>query len=110
MTVGGMAGIMLGGYFSTLPDNKMAFFILGCLPIALCIAALNLSKEIDSYKINEMLSFREELSRTCKEIGRIRFLPELYGVIILIPISALLKINSYELILYFNQDVKGISI
>jgi len=37
-------------------------------------------------------------------------LPELYGVIILIPIAALLKINSNELILYFNQDVKGISI
>ena len=57
-----------------------------------------------------MLTFKEELSRTCKEIGRIRFLPELYGVIILIPISALLKINSNELIHYFNQDVKGISI
>jgi len=47
MTVGGMTGIMLGGYFSTLPDNKMAFFILGCLPIVLSIAALNLNKEID---------------------------------------------------------------
>ena len=57
-----------------------------------------------------MLSFKQELCRTCKEIARIRFLPELYGVIILIPIAALLKINSNELILYFNQDVKGISI
>jgi len=27
-------------------------------PIALCIAALNLNKEIDEFKINEMLSFK----------------------------------------------------
>ena len=58
MTVGGMTGIMLGGYFSTLPDNKMAFFILGCIPIALCIAALNLSKEIDQYKRTNWFCFQ----------------------------------------------------
>jgi hypothetical protein len=63
---------------------------------------MNLSKEIDQQNLDKMLSFKEELKLKSKEIGQLRFLPELYKVMLIIPVSGLLKIKTDDIILFYN--------
>ena len=57
-----------------------------------------------------MLSFKEELKLKSKEIGQLRFLPELYKVMLIIPVFGLLRIKTDDIFFYYNQDARGISI
>jgi len=57
-----------------------------------------------------MLSFKEELKLKSKEIGQLRFLPELYKVMLIIPVFGLLRIKTDDIFLYYNQDARDISI
>ena len=49
-----------------------------------------------------MLSFKEEVKLKSKEIGQLRFLPELYKVMLIIPVSGLLKIKTDDIVLFYN--------
>ena len=57
-----------------------------------------------------MLSFKEELKLKSKEIEQLRFLPELYKVMLIIPVFGLLRIKTDDIFFYYNQDARGISI
>ena len=57
-----------------------------------------------------MLSFKEEIKLKSKEIGQLRYLPELYKVMLIIPVFGLLRIKTDDIFFYYNQDARGISI
>jgi len=49
-----------------------------------------------------MLSFKEEVKLKSKEIGQLRFLPELYKVMLILPVFGLLKIKTDDIVLFYN--------
>ena len=52
----------MGGYFVPKEgrgNTKWCFFILALIPVLVCLSGMGLSKEIDQYKINEMVSFKK---------------------------------------------------
>ena len=108
-SAGFIVGSLIAGYVNQSGHSRWIFIIYTPLPIMVFISAMFLNKKLDTIGAEDMKSFWFNLKKIGKDLLKTRHFPEIFQVIVLLVLMDVLEPNYPDFMLYYNQNVRGIT-